>query len=233
MSNTKAVVLAGGKSRRMGKDRPKQFLMIKEKPIIIYTLEKFDRIDKIDSIVLVVPRGEEDNARALLDKYALKKKIKLVPGGRTRQISSRLGLEACGKDTSLVAIHDAARPFVKEELIEELLTQAEEHKAVTCAGKCRDTIACISGGMISKMPPRERVMRIQTPQVFHYGLILKAHYWAEKRSVANFTDDCGIVFHMGEEVKIIETRGCNMKITEPSDLFMAERMLLSHIERGV
>lgn len=225
MNESKAVILAGGMGKRMRRDLPKQFIKLLGKPIFVYTLEIFDKIDLLGDMVLVVPEDRVSWVGEMLEGYDFKKKIDIVSGGLSRQESSYEGLKACGEETSLVVIHDAARPFVSKELVERVVNAANESRASSCAIRNSDTVAYQRGSFVVEFPPREGLVRIQTPQAFDRRLVMKAHKWALENQMKCFTDDCGMVFKMGEKVFLVEGSELNIKITEPEDLVFAERKL--------
>ncbi len=217
-----AVIAAGGHGKRMNSSVSKQFLTIKGHPILYYTLNKFEKMDVISSIVLVTGVDNIDYTREeIIRKYGFKK-VKLVEGGKERQDSVYNGLREIPPQTDIVVIHDGVRPFVPIKLIEKSITAAMKYKAVGVAVPVKDTIKIVGdGNIIKSTPDRKTLWSIQTPQTFKYDLILAAY---EKALSEGFygTDDTVLVERMGLSVKIIEGAYENIKITTPEDIIFAE-----------
>lgn len=216
-----AIILAGGKGRRMGYDLSKQFINIKGKPMLYYTLQKFLRCKKIDKIVLVLPKDEIDYCiKNVLEKYSLKVD-KIVEGGKERQDSVFNGLKAC-KDSDIVLIHDGARPFVSEEMISNGIKYAKKYGAAAPGVMPKDTIKVIDGEGFCKMTPnRSELVAIQTPQVFKWDLIMNCHLKIKEEGKV-VTDDTMVVENCNEKVYLYNGDYKNIKITTPEDLIIAE-----------
>lgn len=202
----------------MGKN--KVFLPLNGKPIITYSVETIKK-SGIDDIVVVTSKDDIDFcSNEILKGY----EVRYVEGGAERQISVYNGLIAI-KETNcdLVLIHDGARPFVTESIIRESIKAAIEHGAAAVGVKVKDTIKVVKDGFILHTPPRESLWAVQTPQVFRYDLILKAH---QKAIEDNFlsTDDTVLVERMGIKVRMIEGAYRNIKITTPEDIYIAEAL---------
>ena len=172
-----ALIFAGGTGTRMGSaGRPKQFLELHGKPIIIHTLEHFDRHPEIDAIAVVCIAGWIDYLKDQLDRFRIKKVRWIVPGGETSQDSTRAGLgilaENCDPKDTIVLIHDGARPLVTEEIICRTIDAAAEYGACVAAMPVKDTIKLADDNCnIESTPERSKVWQIQTPQAFDYELI--------------------------------------------------------------
>jgi len=220
---TCAILCAAGKGTRFGGDTPKQFLFLKGKMIIEYSLEMFEKSHFIDGIVLLVPQGFEDIARSLKEKYS--KVVYWDYGGKERADTVKKGLEILKNKCDIVAIHDAARPFITLQLIEKLVKEVEVHLAVAPGIWAKDTVKFVVDGYIQKTLPRSNICLIQTPQVFKFDLIYKG-YEMFKNEV--FTDDLQYVELMGIKPKIIENSSVNFKITTKEDLLIAEAI----VEKG-
>ncbi|NLU11195.1 MAG: 2-C-methyl-D-erythritol 4-phosphate cytidylyltransferase [Tepidanaerobacter acetatoxydans] len=216
------VIAAGGHGKRMNSSVSKQFLTIKGHPILYYTLNKFEKMNIISSIVLVTGVDDMDYTREeIIRKYGFKK-VKLVEGGKERQDSVYNGLREIPPQTDIVVIHDGVRPFVPIKLIEKSITAAMKYKAVGVAVPVKDTIKIVGdGNIIKSTPDRKTLWSIQTPQTFKYDIILAAY---EKAISEGFygTDDTVLVERMGLPVKIIEGAYENIKITTPEDIIFAE-----------
>lgn len=201
-------------------DKNKVFLPLNGKPIITYSVETIKK-SGIDDIVVVTSKDDIDFcSNEILKGY----EVRYVEGGAERQISVYNGLMAI-KETNcdLVLIHDGARPFVTESIIRESIEAAIEHGAAAVGVKVKDTIKVVKDGFILHTPPRESLWAVQTPQVFRYDLILKAH---QKAIEDNFlsTDDTVLVERMGIKVRMIEGAYRNIKITTPEDIYIAEAL---------
>jgi 2-C-methyl-D-erythritol 4-phosphate cytidylyltransferase len=217
-----AVIAAGGQGKRMNSSISKQFLTIQGHPILYYTLNKFEKMDIIKSVVLVTSTDDMDYTREEIIKRYRFKKIEMVEGGKERQDSVYNGLRKLSPQTDIVVIHDGVRPFVSIKLIENSIDAAAKYKAVGVAVPVKDTIKVVGNGNIIKTTPsRKSLWAIQTPQSFSYDLIMEAY---EKALHEGFygTDDTVLVEHMGLPVKVIEGAYENIKITTPEDIIFAE-----------
>jgi len=229
---TTAIVLAGGRGKRMNSSVPKQFLMIKDKPVLYYSLQAFEE-SFIDSVILVA--GEEDMEycrKEIVEKYGFAKVKKIVAGGKERYHSVLNGIKETDS-CEYIFIHDGARPFVTQDMLERLLVNVKECHACVAGMPVKDTIKIANeDGYISTTPKRELVWMIQTPQVFDYELIKKAYLILEKDEYSllekgiSITDDAMVVERLlGEKVRLVEGSYQNIKITTPEDLAIAERFL--------
>jgi len=220
-----AIIAAGGQGRRMNSSVSKQFLNIKGHPILYYTLNKFEKMDELNSIVLVTGEADIDYTREKIVKRYRFKKVELVSGGKERQDSVYNGLRKLSPQTDIVVIHDGVRPFVPRQIIESSIAAAVEYKAVGVAVPVKDTIKVVdSDNTIKSTPDRSTLWAMQTPQTFHYDIIMKAY---EKAMAEGFygTDDTVLVERLGFPVKIIEGAYENIKITTPEDIVLAEAFI--------
>ena len=209
----------------MGGSIRKQYLMLKDRPILGLTLTAVGACKKIDRIFLVVPKTDLDFCRRkVLAPLSSKEKIELVAGGGTRQESVYNGLAAANDPRGLVVIHDGVRPFVRPEQVEACIDQAAEHGACVLGIPVHDTLKKVSkAGMIEGTIARDAVWLSQTPQAFQYRLIKKAHDEARKDGYPG-SDDAALVERLGRAVRIIAGSRCNIKITTKEDLFIAEAL---------
>lgn len=225
-----AIIVAGGKSLRMGQDINKQFIKLKDKEVIALTIEAFNRATIIDEIIVVI--GEDDIEYCItnvIKKYNLIKVKKVVVGGSERQESVYNGLINCNKESDIVLIHDGARPFVTERMIIDSATCASNLGACTVAVPIKDTIKIISkDSTVVSTLKRDELYAIQTPQAFKYNLILAAHEEALKTNL-KATDDTMLIEAMGESVKVVKGSYFNIKLTTPEDLIFG-RAILDEIE---
>ena len=226
MKNT-AIVLAAGQGKRMHTKIQKQFLEIKGYPVLYYSLRCFQDSPLIEDIILVT--GEESVLycqKEIVDKYGFTKVTKVIPGGKERYDSVYQGLLAC-ENSDYVLIHDGARPFITEEILERGLTGAEETGACAVGMPSKDTVKIADvSGYIAETPDRSKVWMIQTPQIFQYALIRNAHESIRTREMSNVTDDAMVVEQeTGIKVRLAEGSYQNIKITTPEDLGVAELFL--------
>jgi 2-C-methyl-D-erythritol 4-phosphate cytidylyltransferase len=219
MGKHNVIILAGGSGSRMNSNVPKQYLELKERPVLAYSLLAFEH-SFVDEIILVCRKGEEEYCRKeYVEKYHLKKVTCIVPGGAERYLSVQEGLKKI-KNADYIWIHDGARPFVTKELLERLRSAAEEKKAVVPGVRVKDTIKQTDeAGRIIATVPRENLWNIQTPQVFSGELIQTAYRKLMESEVSNVTDDGMVVEKMMEQkVWIVEGDYDNIKITTPEDM---------------
>ena len=221
-----AIILAGGKGKRMGSAISKQFIDKKGKPIIYYTLKKFSENKKIDNIIVVLPEDEVKYFKEnILKKYELRIN-KIVIGGKERQDSVYNALKSLkNSSTDIVLIHDGARPFISERIINEGIKFAEIYGAAAPGVMPKDTIKVKNEKNFSiDTPNRANLVSIQTPQVFKFDEILECHekirYNGEK-----VTDDTMVVEKYGYSVYLYDGEYTNIKVTTPEDLILAERLI--------
>lgn len=216
-----AIVLAGGRGKRMGNIQSKQYIDLNGAPILYYTLKQFIENDLIDKIILVVPEDEKDYCeREVLNKYGLKIDD-LVSGGNERQESVYNALEKLEK-SDIVLIHDGARPFVSQKIINDAVEYAKRYKAAAPGVMPKDTIKIKDSNNFSvDTLVRSELVAIQTPQAFDFNLIYECHKEIKKRCIS-VTDDTSVVELLGHKVYIYEGDYKNIKITTPEDLILAE-----------
>ena len=219
-----AIVLAGGRGKRMNYHKSKQFIEIKGKPVLVYTLEKFIYNKSIDEVILVLPEDEVDYCKKeVLQRYSLKVD-RIVIGGKERQDSVFNALEAMEK-ADIVLIHDGARPFINEKIIEEGIKYANIYGAAAPGVTPKDTIKVKNEDNISvDTPDRNMLVAVQTPQCFKYDEIYQCHRKIKEEN-AIVTDDTSVVERYGHKVYLYEGDYTNIKITTPEDLILAERLI--------
>lgn len=219
-----AVVLCAGRGTRMNSEVQKQYLLIKGKPVVYYSLIAFEKCPFIDEIVLVTGKEEIEYCRhEIIEKYNLKKVKSIVAGGKERYHSVFEGLKAIGC-CDYVYIHDGARPFIDQELLQRACDSVSIHKACVVGMPVKDTIK-ISGqdGFADHTPDRSKLWMVQTPQVFQYSLVYQAYDKIMKYPGIQVTDDAMVVEQMGHaKIKLVEGSYKNIKITTPEDLEIAE-----------
>ena len=187
-----ALIAAAGKGKRMNSRISKPFILISGKPILAYTLEKFEKCKLIAKIYLVVsPEEKEICHKNIILKYNFSKVQELVDGGETRQDSIYNGLKALDKDADIVVIHDGARPLVEESIIQDSIEKAQEYGAAITVIPIKDTVKKGENNFfISKTLNREEIWRAQTPQTFKYDIILSAYNQAYKDKMQSSSGSC-------------------------------------------
>ncbi len=213
----------------MRQHTPKAFLPIAGRPLILRTLDRFLSAQNVEKVILVVASQEIRSCEALIlsDPNLSRRAWVLQSGGASRQESVRRGLEMLDSDCEIVAIHDGARPFISSALIDRCVDEAFRVGAVVIGLPVSDTIKVVSEThWVQATPDRNALWEIQTPQVFHRDLIVKAHEWGKRRSI-EATDDSMLVERMGKPVFLLEGERTNIKITVPEDIFLAETLLRS------
>lgn len=219
-----AVITAAGSGKRMGSDRKKQFIVLYGKPVIAYTLEKFQNTDEIDDIVLVVSEDDIDFCRSeIVVKYGFSKVREILAGGAERQESVYKGVVAAAKLGEIILIHDGVRPFVKRDEIVKTVEAADEKGAAILAVKVKDSLRSFDGTE-SKFVPRENMWLVQTPQSFRRDIIVNAHKKAAEDGFSG-TDDAVLAERMGCNIYLVEGSYENIKITTPEDLVFSEAIL--------
>lgn len=226
-----AVVLSAGQGKRMNSATAKQYLLIKEKPVIWYSLQTFEQCPFIDEIILVAGEKDLDYCREhIVEKYGFQKVRRIVAGGKERYHSVFNGLLAI-QDCTFVYIHDGARPFLTQEILERAQKAVRVYGACVVGMPVKDTIKiCDRDGFSIQTPDRSMVWQVQTPQIFSYPLIRGAYELLmeelQKGVEIPITDDAMVVEHMiGQKVKLVEGTYSNIKITTPEDLAIGEKFI--------
>jgi 2-C-methyl-D-erythritol 4-phosphate cytidylyltransferase len=218
-----AVVVAAGRSQRMGFD--KLLTPLAGKPLLLHTLERLLESGLPAEIILVIRPGSEAEMNALIAPLPGRDAIRLVPGGAQRHDSVRNGLAAVAPGSEFVMVHDAARPFVSRELIELVLAAARLSDAAVCGTPCSDSLKEVGeDGLVQRTVDRARLWGVQTPQIFRTSLLRQA-YSAITSSGEIFTDDTAVVERLGHPVRTVLYHGINLKVTTPSDWKLAEAYL--------
>ena len=225
-----ALIAAAGLGKRMNAKISKPFIPIFGKPILAYTIEKFEQCKFIEKIYLIVNQEERDFcSKDIILKYNFSKVQELIEGGETRQDSVYNGLKVLGPDTDIVVIHDGVRPLVEKTIIQESIEAAQEYGAAIAAIPLKETVKkSRKDFFINETLNREEIWRAQTPQTFKYDIILSAYHQSYKDKFFA-TDDATIVERYGHKVKMIIGSEGNIKITTPFDIIIAENFL----KRGV
>ena len=218
------IILASGNGSRYGADVPKQFVKIAGKTILEHTIGIFEKADVIDEIIIVITPEYRTMAEEILLRNNFKKISKLLNGGEIRKESSYIGISSIEDKEANVIIHDCARPFLTQKIISDCIEALKKYNAVDVAIPSADTIIKVDeNSIIQNIPKRATLMRGQTPQCFKLSTIKKAHELSKDDS--NFTDDCGLIVKYGlGDVYVVEGDVENIKVTYPSDIFMADRL---------
>jgi len=219
MSNW-ALIVAAGKSERFGDPLPKQFREVAGRPLLSWTIEKFECASSIDKIAVVVAADYQlETRQKIVDPYGFQKTVKVVSGGQSRQESVLKGLEALPESTKVVAIHDGVRALVSPDDIDKVVNLALAEKAAMLALPVTDTLKKVKDHSIVETLDRSQIWLAQTPQAFEYELILEAHRkFAENPKGTIATDDASLVEALGVGVKVVEPSSINLKVTTAADL---------------
>lgn len=215
-----AVIVAGGSGTRMGSQVPKQFLLLRDKPVLYYTLRAFlDAYDDLQ-VILVLPPDYTEMGREIIDAFFDPDRIRITAGGDTRFQSVKNGLALVERE-SIVFVHDGVRCLVTASLIHRCYEKAVETGTAIPAIPSKDSIRIIRNGN-NEAFDRSKVMLIQTPQTFHSKIILPAFQIDYKDK---FTDEATVVEAFGMQVSLVDGEEDNIKITRPADLLIATRLL--------
>ena len=215
-----AVIVAGGTGKRMGNIEPKQFLLLKQKPVLWYTLDTFFRAYNDVQIILVLPHQHIEKGKTIADNFFKNNHVQIVAGGDTRFRSVQCGLNEV-KEKSVVFVHDAVRCLVSVPLIQRCYKQTLEKGSAVPAVAATDSIRILNGAQHT-IANRQQVRIIQTPQTFLSEIILPAF---TQNYDEIFTDEATVVEAYGTKVFLTEGEYENIKITRPVDMMIAERIL--------
>ncbi|MEC1178087.1 2-C-methyl-D-erythritol 4-phosphate cytidylyltransferase [Metasolibacillus meyeri] len=224
------VLPAAGSGKRMGAGQNKLFLPLLEKPILMHTLEIFERDHHCTGIWLAVKPEEKAFIEELLERYHITKVKGLPAGGEERQHSVHSCLKAM-EQVEIVLVHDAARPFITQEIIAQLAKVAYEEGAAIAGVRAKDTMKKVRGTVIAETIERDSLWMIQTPQAFRFDLLAEAADVAEKVGFLG-TDEAMLVERLGHEVHIVESSYENLKMTTQEDLLFGEAILRKRVNEG-
>lgn len=221
-----AIIFAGGTGKRMNtKSKPKQFLEMHGKPVLIYTLENFENHPMIDHIVLVCLEGWIEYAEGLLQKFSIKKVSKIVPGGKNGQESIYHGVRAAeqlyGGD-NVVLIHDGVRPLINDEIITDCIKTAGKHGNAITVSPAIETIFLKNKdtNCVGQIFERSKCEMAKAPQCFKLQDIYEAHEKARQEELFDFIDSASLMQHYGYSLYTVEGPAENIKITTPSDFYI-------------
>ncbi|MGT2716199.1 2-C-methyl-D-erythritol 4-phosphate cytidylyltransferase [Streptococcus respiraculi] len=220
------VIFAGGTGTRMKiTAKPKQFLELHGKPIIIHTIEHFENHPKIDNIIIVCVDGWHDYLRSLLVKFQISKVREIVSGGRTGQLSIFNGLEAVQKlvksDDDVVLIHDGVRPLIDADIISKNLESVRKYGATVTVKPVIETVIQVDeNNSITNVVDRDSCQTAVAPQTFYFKDIFRLHLKAQQDNLFNMTDSATLVRHYGMKLHTVMGGAENIKITTPSDFYI-------------
>lgn len=226
MMPTTAIILASGTGSRFRSETPKQFLKLAGKTVLEHTLDVFERHPHIDEIIVVVAAENRLLTQEIVNRAGYRKISKIVIGGATRQASSAAGIAAITDDDAKVLVHDAVRPLLDGATIDRCLDALNDYSAVDTGIPSPDTIIQLdAANAIADIPARAALRLGQTPQAFRAGLLRRAHALAAADPALRVTDDCGLIVHYGlGAVHVVAGDVNNIKITYPSDIYLADRL---------
>jgi 2-C-methyl-D-erythritol 4-phosphate cytidylyltransferase len=218
-----AVIPAAGSGTRIGGDIKKQFLPLQHKPILIHTLQRFERCPDVDEIAVAVPESSIVEMEKILSQFRLHKVSKVIAGGAKRQDSV----------ANVLIIHDGVRPFIEQKRISHLVKMCKEHDAAVLAVQPKDTVRrSAGGGFFDSTLDRTALWLIQTPQAFRASVLLRAFENARKDRFSS-TDEAALVERLGIKARIVEGSYDNIKITTPEDLELGKLILERWQSKGL
>ena len=214
-----AIIPAAGSGERFGEE--KQFKLLSGRPLFFHTLKLFLQSDYIDEIIVAVPSANVDSTHRDVLSMSAGKPVKVVAGGTRRQDSVKNGIDVSDSDSTLVCVHDAARPFVTEDLIQRSISACEFADGAVVGIPSKDTVKFSENGLVKETLDREKIWLAQTPQCFHKNKLLQALYYAKTENLTG-TDESALMEAMGFSIKLVEGDSNNFKITTKDDWIRAE-----------
>jgi len=226
-----AIIAAAGLGTRMQQDTPKTYLQLAGKPILIHTLEIFEKVPEVHEVLVVVhPEDLEFCQEEVVDAYPLKKVLRLIPGGKERQDSVYNAMKFLmikEAELDVILVHDGVRPLVDPVQVSRVVAAARRHGGAILGVPCQDTLKKVnSRGEVVATVDRQKLWQVQTPQAFRAALLWRAFQEAMERGFYA-TDEAALVEALGETVVMVPGTPLNLKITTPDDLKMAEAILAS------
>jgi len=216
-----ALIVAGGNGKRMNNEIPKQFLLLKNKPVLYYSIKAFLDAYEDMEIILVLPEEHIGKGQEIIDGYFDTSRFRLCAGGRTRFHSVQNGLSLINEEEAIIFVHDGVRCLITGELIKKCYEAAIELGTAIPVVECMDSVRILTANG-NKILNRDKVKLIQTPQTFHSKILLPSFKIDYKDQ---FTDEASVVEAFGLKVNLIEGEKNNIKITTPADLHLAEILL--------
>lgn len=217
-----AIILAGGNGSRTAQDIPKQFFNVYEKPLIIYTLENFEKHEDIDAILVVCLEGWHEVLRSYAKEYRISKLKWVIGGGMDGQESTYLGIQALQgicSEKDVILVHDAIRPYVPEEVISDAVRMCKKYGSGLSAVRCQETIVRTENALFGEENiARDEIMRVQTPQAYLYGKAVWAYKEAWRRNIKGEVYINTLMLRLGERVYFSKGTNKNVKITTVDDV---------------
>ena len=226
--NTVLVFAVDVGQRMNSKAKPKQFLELHGKPILVYTLEYFQNNESIDAVVLVCVEHWIDYCTSLVEKYGLSKVEEIVAGGSTGQISIYNGLKAISKrfsNNSIVLIHDGVRPLINDELISDNINSVKKYGSAITIAPATETVIISENDEVESVLEREKCKFARAPQSFYLGDIMEGHLKAIEEQKFNFIDSSSLMKYYGKSLHTVVGPVYNIKITTPTDFYIFKAML--------
>lgn len=228
-----AIIFAGGSGTRMNsKSRPKQFLLLNGKPIIIYTIEVFENHRDIDAVIVVCLEGWIPYLKSCLEKHGISKVVSVIPGGKSGADSIFLGLceaerYARKKDDAnpIVLIHDGVRPLIYEQTISDNIETVKKHGNCITVVPAIETILVTNRQQGIDIPPRQDCRLARAPQSFYLKDVIAAYRKAREENLPDFIDSCSLMNHFGYRLATIDGPLENIKITTPTDYYLFRAMV--------
>ena len=224
-----AIIIAGGSGKRMGQDIPKQFINVEDKPIIIYTLEAFQKHPSIDAIIVVCIDGWHEILKSYAKQFNITKLVSIVSGGDCGQKSIKNGLDEAKRlfnDEDMDLIHDSIRPMVSMDVISDNIAVCELYGNATAVAPCTTVVLEKNDDNFSNTTiNRDNLLLTQTPQAFILSDILSAHEEAKNRGITNAVASCSLYTDLGRKVYFSNGNETNIKLTRPGDIQIFKALL--------
>lgn len=218
-----AIIAAAGLGKRFGEGLRKQFQPLSGKPLIVYSIERFEEFKLINEIILVVPKDSINYCqREIKDKFQFKKITKIIPGGKERQQSVKMGFNSVSSETDVVVVHDGVRPFVTARMIDEVVKESLNTGGAITAIPVKDTVKKSSTkNHVERTLSRDALWLAQTPQAFQYNVLKSAYEKTENDGFLG-ADESSLVERIGIRVTLVAGSQTNIKITTKEDLLLGE-----------
>ena len=225
-----AIIFAGGTGQRMNtKTKPKQFLELHGKPIIIYTLEHFDQHELIDGIIVVCVEGWIDYCQSLIDKFHIRKVKAIIPGGRTGMLSRFEGIKKASElypEDTICLMHDGVRPMIDHDIISRNIESVEKNGSAVTVTPAIETIAVRgTDNKVGQIIDRSKCQMAKAPQSFRLGKLLRAHQKAVDEGMLDCIDTAYLMQLQGNDIYTVEDSAENIKITTPSDFYIFRALM--------
>lgn len=225
-----AIITAGGSGKRMKtNDIPKQFLLVCNKPIIIYTLEHFEKCNDIDAVVISCIEEWIPHMKKIIEEFRITKVVSVVKGGETGQESIRNGLnvahDLCKDDNSIILVHDGVRPLINPELISANINVVKKYGSCVTTAPVNETVVCVNEEQISNVLNRSTLRLARAPQSFYLSDMLSAHERAKKENKHSFIDSCQLMGFYGIPLHYLEGPHDNIKITTVEDYYILRTII--------